>query len=85
MKKTTQTPYTYLNKSDDLDRHLSQAKAVIDYLCVDHGATGGEFSVNAEIVGNMLWTAQTLLENAIQTASELHEVSKAKFQGGKNA
>ncbi len=26
MKTPTQTPYTYLNKSDDLDRHLSQAK-----------------------------------------------------------
>lgn len=85
MKNPTQTPYTYLDKADELDRHLFQAKAVIDYLCVDHGETGGNFSVNTEIVGNMLWTAQTLLENAIQTASDLHEVSKAKFQGGKNA
>lgn len=76
---------TYLDKADALNQHLLQAKAVIDYLSVDHSETGGEFSVNAEVVGNMLWTAQTLLKNAIQTADELHEVSKAQFQGGKNA
>lgn len=68
---------SYLEIADELDQHLIQVQAVIDCLSVDICNNKGEFSVSGDCVSGMLWTAQTLLQNAIKTADKLH---KAKLQ-----
>lgn len=60
---------------DELTQHISQARAVVDYMAVDI-AQNGEFSVSNEIVAETLWTAQTLLKNASQTADKLCQATK---------
>lgn len=68
---------SYSEIADELDQHLIQAQAVIDCLSVDICNNEGEFSVSGDCVSGMLWTAQTLLQNAIKAADKLH---KAKLQ-----
>ncbi|MGX3021514.1 hypothetical protein [Ursidibacter sp. B-7004-1] len=73
-----QSKKAYLDLLDTLDQNLIQASAVIDYMSTDVGENK-DFSVNIEVVANMLWTAQTLLSNALEVASKLNQVHK----GGK--
>jgi len=70
-----------LDIQNDLSQHITQAKAIIDYLSVDVSCSDG-FSASDEIIANTLWTVQTLLTNAANAQSEL---SQAIRLGGKNA
>lgn len=70
----------YLDLVNELDQHLSQVEAVINYLSVDLGENN-EFSVSVDIVSGMLWTAQTLIENAKDTAERLHTHNRKAFLG----
>ncbi len=70
----------YLDLTNELEQHLSQAEAVINYLNVDLGENQ-EFSASVDIVIGMLWTAQTLIENAKYTAEQLHRHSQKAFLG----
>ncbi|MEG9489624.1 hypothetical protein [Mannheimia indoligenes] len=70
----------YLDLVNELDQHLLQVEAVINYLSVDLGENK-EFSVSTDIVSGMLWTAQTLIENAKDTAERLHTHNRKAFLG----
>lgn len=70
----------YLDLVNELDQRLSQVEAVINYLSVDLGENN-EFSVSNDIVSCMLWTAQTLIENAKYTAERLHTHNRKAFLG----
>lgn len=70
----------YLDLVNELDQHLSQVEAVISYLSVDLGENN-EFSVSNDVVSGMLWTAQTLIENAKDTAERLHTHNRKTFLG----
>lgn len=74
-----QDQISYSELTDTLNQHLLQARAVVEFMSVDHCNNDGKFSASDEIVGNMLWTAQTLLQNAIQTAGELHELNRQAY------
>lgn len=69
----------YLDLANELDKHLIQVQAVIDYLTLDIGNNKGEFSVSGDCVSGMLWTAQTLIENAKYTADRLHKHNRKAF------
>ncbi|GAB1656953.1 TPA: hypothetical protein PXA24_000009 [Mannheimia haemolytica] len=71
----------YLDLANELDKHLIQVQAVIDYLTLDIGNNKGEFSVSGDCVSGMLWTAQTLIENAKYTADRLHKHNRKAFLG----
>lgn len=71
----------YLDLANELDQHLIQVQAVIDYLTLDIGNNKGEFSASGDCVSGMLWTAQTLIENAKYTADRLHKHSRKAFLG----
>lgn len=68
-----------LDIQNDLSQHITQAKAIIDYLSVDISCNGG-FSVSNEIIANTLWAAKTLLTNADNTQNELNQAIRL---GGK--
>lgn len=75
--------HTYLELANDLDQHLMQAEAVISYLGMDLGENK-DFTVSLDIVSGMLWTAETLIENAKKTAKALHDHHRqeAAFEQG---
>lgn len=68
----------YLDLVNELDQHLLQVEAVINYLSVDLGENK-EFTTSLDIVSGMLWTAQTLIENAKDTAERLHKHNQEAF------
>ncbi|MEG9498733.1 hypothetical protein [Mannheimia indoligenes] len=70
----------YLDLINELDQHLLQVEAVINYLSIDLGENK-EFSASVDIVSGMLWTAQTLIENAKYTAERLHKHNQEAFLG----
>lgn len=70
----------YLDLINELDQHLLQAEAVISYLGIDLGENK-DFTVSLDVVSGMLWTAQTLIENAKHTAERLHKHNRKAFLG----
>ncbi|MEG9487025.1 hypothetical protein [Mannheimia indoligenes] len=70
----------YLDLVNELDQHLLQVEAVINYLSVDLGENK-EFTAGLDVVSGMLWTAQTLIENAKDTAERLHKHNRKAFLG----
>ncbi|QLB14653.1 hypothetical protein A6B39_03890 [Mannheimia granulomatis] len=68
----------YLDLVNELDQHLLQAEAVINHLGIDLGENE-EFSVSVSVVSGMSWTAQTLIENAKDTAERLHTHNRKVF------
>ncbi|AHG87295.1 hypothetical protein F544_20670 [Bibersteinia trehalosi USDA-ARS-USMARC-190] len=65
--------------TDELDQHLTQVSALIDFMSVDYCNNGNEFTANAEIVGNLLWTAQTLLDQAKKSADQLYHFNRQAY------
>ncbi|AHG73255.1 hypothetical protein X781_11070 [Mannheimia sp. USDA-ARS-USMARC-1261] len=64
-------------------------------MSVDYCNNENEFTANPEIVGNLLWTAQTLLDHAKKSADKLYHFNRetylqaqltqsVKVKGGKN-
>lgn len=65
--------------TDELNQHLTQASALIDFMSVDYCNNENEFTANPEIVGNLLWTAQTLLDHAKKSANRLYEFNRETY------
>lgn len=70
---------TFSQLTDELNQHLTQASALIDFMSVDYCNNENEFTANAEIVGNMLWTAQTLLDHAKKSADRLYHFNRQVY------
>lgn len=70
----------FIDLLDELNQHISQAKALVAYMGTDLSQNNG-FTVTDEVIDGTLWTVQTLLNNAENVADR---ISKWNRQGGEN-
>lgn len=77
--QTANRQIEFLDLLDELNQHILQAKAVVDFLSVDFGENQG-FTASDNTVSGMLWAVQTLLNNAENVSGKMNQWNK---QGGR--
>ncbi|MDY4280930.1 MAG: hypothetical protein SOX56_07685 [[Pasteurella] mairii] len=72
----------YSKVNFEVEQYIFQAKAILDYICEDF-LTNNAFTANDEMINNVLWTASTMLENALEANTKRQKLVGEFIRGDK--